>query len=136
MDERYSVSIKGVVLQGRRVVLLENERSEWELPGGRLEPDEQPEQCLKREIREELGLEAEIGQLLTSSLFEVIPGRRVFVVTYQALVVGPLGPLTHSSEHRQARLVALAELSAMALPDPYRRAILQAVDILDRFARN
>jgi hypothetical protein len=35
---RYPVSIKGVVFIDGRVVLLQNERDEWELPGGRLEP--------------------------------------------------------------------------------------------------
>ena len=32
----FPVSIKGVLVEAGRVVLLENERDEWELPGGRL----------------------------------------------------------------------------------------------------
>ena len=35
-------SINGVLVEAGRVVLLENERDEWELSGGRLEPDEAP----------------------------------------------------------------------------------------------
>ena len=34
---RFPVSVKGVLLEGDRVVLLLNERNEWELPGGRLD---------------------------------------------------------------------------------------------------
>jgi ADP-ribose pyrophosphatase YjhB (NUDIX family) len=34
---RLPVSVKGVVLDEEKVILLENERGEWELPGGRLE---------------------------------------------------------------------------------------------------
>jgi ADP-ribose pyrophosphatase YjhB (NUDIX family) len=58
----YPVSIKGVLFAPQeKIVLVRNERDEWALPGGRIEPDEAPGQCLAREIAEELSLRVEAG---------------------------------------------------------------------------
>src|SRR5947208_3418888 len=42
----------------------------WEFPGGKREPNESFEQCLPRELREELGIEVVVGELLESLTHE------------------------------------------------------------------
>lgn len=39
----------------------------WELPGGKIEPDETPQECLQREIKEEFDIDISVGEYLGSN---------------------------------------------------------------------
>jgi 8-oxo-dGTP pyrophosphatase MutT (NUDIX family) len=118
----WPVSIKGVVLVGGKLVLLRNERAEWELPGGRLERGEDPQACLAREIAEELSLEVEVGPLLDCWRYPVLPGKEVLVVTYGCVPLERGAPVL-SHEHSAVGLFHPSEVDALPMPEPYRRAI-------------
>ena len=119
---RFPGSVKGVLLDDAGVVLLENERREWELPGGKLEVRESPEECLAREIREELSLEVEVGPLIDAFVYEVLPEARVLVLTYGCFAEGLRG-LSHSAEHSAVGLFGLDELEEVDLPGGYEHSI-------------
>ena len=67
-ENKLPISVKGIVFHGARVWLRKNPRGEWELPGGRLEPNEQPWETVARELKEELGFDTEVTRLVHSEV--------------------------------------------------------------------
>ena len=123
----FSVVVNGVVVRDRRVLLVKNDRQEWELPGGTLVGGETPEQCVVREIAAGTGWAVTCGPILDSWRQQL--GRRVFVVTYgchpaelHSVEVGdggqpvPLG-------RRQVGLFTEPAVQGMPMAPQYRRSV-------------
>lgn len=53
----YRISIKGVVVKDGKYLLPREDNGKWELMGGGIDHGEDPHDCLRREIKEETGLE-------------------------------------------------------------------------------
>ena len=127
----HPISIKGVLIHHGRVLLLLNERGEWDLPGGRPDPGEDHRAALKREVREEAGLEVEVGAALEGHLFEVLPGRFVQIEAFACRLLGA-NDVTLSHEHEDVRWVPIADLgetiAGHPLPKGYLGAIRQVID--------
>lgn len=114
------VSVKGVVLHQGAVVLLKNQRGEWELPGGKLAAGESLTECLVREFAEELDLRVAPGPILGAGLHHVFPD--IVVIAY-GCYAEPFSAIRHSDEHRAVGWFPPAELDALTIAPGYRRAI-------------
>lgn len=56
---------------------------EWEYPGGKFEDSEDGPTCLHRELFEELGIDAEIGDLITIAKHTTDSGKVIELHTYE-----------------------------------------------------
>ncbi|MFE0423789.1 NUDIX domain-containing protein [Streptomyces sp. NPDC058953] len=129
----WPVSIKAVALDSQgRVLLLKNEREEWELPGGRLElpsdddpGDDSPERTVERELREETGWTVKAGPLIEGGVwvYEPVPGRRVLIVTYGCTVLTPDQEPVLSHEHKQIGLFTPDEVPHLNMPQEYKESV-------------
>lgn len=120
----FPVSVKGVVRDSQqRILLLKNERDEWELPGGRIEIGESPEGCVVREIAEETQWKVAAGPVLDTWMHYIreVEGH-VFIVTYGCYPVSDVEPVL-SHEHKEIGLFALSDVDGLHMPDGYKRSI-------------
>lgn len=83
----------------------------WEFPGGKCDPGESLDDCLRRELVEELGADAEIGTELLA-VTHAYPDRRVELHFIACTLIGRPSPRLG----QEMRWVARAELRSLKFP--------------------
>jgi 8-oxo-dGTP diphosphatase len=131
IEGRIVLGVAAVIWNGRGDVLLirrakEPRKGQWSLPGGKLEFGETLIEGVRREVREETGLEVEILGLIdvAETIRDAEAGAandHFVLIDYSARVIS--GTAVAASDAAEARWFALAELDALPLWSEMRRII-------------
>ncbi len=113
--------VAAVIVHGGRVLACRRgegkvDAGKWEFPGGKVERGESPAQALAREIREELGVDVRVGELLRSDVTDAA-ARSIRLTCLAATLAGPRP--TASTDHDRMEWVRPTELAMLdwAMPD-------------------
>jgi 8-oxo-dGTP diphosphatase len=84
--------VAGLVVRDGRVLVTQRRADQalplqWEFPGGKVEPGEPPEVALARELREEIGIDVEVGRVW-DVLFHAYPEYDVYMLVYRCAALG------------------------------------------------
>ena len=102
----------GIICCNGKVLIAQRRRGKdleffWELPGGKLEAGETLEQCLARELIEEMDLKIKVGKLFVSSVYDYEFG----AVKVNAFLAECESPEIHKlCEHEQYKWVSPTEI--------------------------
>lgn len=102
---------KGKVLLTRRPSGSDLEHL-WEFPGGKVEKGESPQAALVRELREEIGIEAEVGEAVDITFWRY-PKRDVLLMFFRTSIVSGTIQNLEVADHAW---VGLDDLTRYATP--------------------
>jgi 8-oxo-dGTP diphosphatase len=113
-----------VIERGGKVLIARRKKGDrfegrWEFPGGKIEAGESPEECLRRELREELGVEIEAPEYLCSVPFKT-SGISIELMAFRtSLLAGEV----RCHDHDVVRWVEPEHLGDFDLTEPDRLVV-------------
>jgi len=99
----------------------------WEFPGGKVERNESPEDALQRELNEELGIDAKIGQLLFSITHFYAKDVGILLLFYK---VSYWKGEPKTQQHTELKWVKLNELSNIDFPEANKKVLPRILEYL------
>ena len=84
----------------------------WEFPGGKIEEGESPEECMARELKEELDIEVEVGMLIKSNKHKYPNG----IFELLAYKVKHISGKIILNDHDEIKWVTIDEMSNYKFP--------------------
>lgn len=99
----------------------------WEFPGGKVEPGENIQDCLVREIREELGVKIEAGEVFAETVHEE-PERNIRLIGIDARCLDKHFVLADHDEIRMVRFRDLPRYPLAPADLPIAKKLMETYD--------
>ena len=115
LADKFPVSVKALIFDNRRILILKNDKGDWDLPGGKIEnSDKNIEHRLKKEVFEETQLELKIFNLISSSVINY-SGTKVIILVFKCEIIGN-SAVNLSHEHSKFLFADLKSIDSYHLP--------------------
>ena len=122
------IAQKAIIVKNNKVLLVRDPRMGeviWEIPGGRMNIEEEPREAVAREISEELGIAITVGAVVHMEQFiQGNEGKRAFVIVYECQMIDSAQEISMSeAEICEIAWVTAEELPKYPLFSEYKRAL-------------
>ncbi len=124
-DQNFCVGLKAFIGNEKRLLILEDQDGQWELPGGKIQIKEEVSEALDREIKEELGEEVRIKKGPVFYVWIRQPDLNrdffLFLTGFDCTWAG--GEIAISPEHKSFRWITKEEIDSIEFENTYKEAI-------------
>lgn len=119
------ITVKAIIYRNDSVLLVQDHKGKWEMPGGKVDFNESPEDALCRELQEELGFtDIVVKNIVDSWTFSVDAEGNEYqfiVIVYE--IASNDNEVKKSDEHMRYEWVPLGKIDSLHMRDGYKQSI-------------
>ncbi len=136
-NKKMYFAVKGLIFKEGKLLILKRSKTEdcfedmWDIPGGRINFGEEPEEALKREVKEETNLEIEVkNPVRVWTFFKDRGNTQVIGITM--LCEYKKGEVILSKEHEDFKWIIPEEIKNYKVHGGIKKEVEEALSIISR----